>query len=317
VLWEMKSLRVKLGELRIHAASLEIFGDPRGSPEYASIRASIEKDGLLDPLVVTHDKRVISGSLRLTALIELHGPDHEVWVHEREFEDAAQELVHVVKANLMRRVWTPRSKAAAFKAVRCAVPEQGGTKQPRGRPRKGSPSGTFPKGTKSDEAAARVLGIGKHEARALDIIYSTEGVPEQLKVAVDERRVAPTRAAQVIRETLSKQGGAIEDAAPLLTLATSSRRSISEIVLAQSDRAPVEPAGMQADLEAETQLVALIESWIGIRRRWPGVPAKTLLRSLLELERPLADASSEARQLISTFERLQKMQAVRGRMPSR
>jgi hypothetical protein len=295
----MHNVRLALGELRPHAASLEVFGDPKTAPEYAEIKASIERDGLLDPIVVTKDRRVVSGCLRLMALLELRGPEHEIWVQEREFASSAEELVHVVKTNLMRRSWSARSRAAAFRALRSSLPEHGGTKQPRGRPRKHSDSGTFSRGVKSDEAAARMLGIGKHEARALDVVYHTAGVPEDLKQAVESGAVSPTRAAEAIRQALAEGEGKIANSATLVEVATSSERAKK-----RTDRPPSDSLGERArglrSTSAERSLdgdrasiVALLRSLSQIRERWSAVPTATFARVLSKAV--TMDGSEEAR----------------------
>lgn len=64
--------------------------------------------------------------------------------------------------------------AIAFKRLRELPKEQGGTKPKRGRPKKGAASGGISKGDSRD-AAASVLGVGRHEAEALETIFTTPG----------------------------------------------------------------------------------------------------------------------------------------------
>lgn len=201
--------------LRPHPKSLEIFGDPKTSDEYPKILESIRLNGMYEVPVIKDDGVVLAGWLRIVCWIEIHGDERPIKVDVRQFASPEAELLFVVEHNTQRRTWTPRQKAAALELLRKTPAAEGGALQPRGRPRKGSASGTF---SKTDEIAAEKLGIGKHKGRDLRAIFETPGVPKELHDAVDAKSVSPSRAAAAIRTLLKEQQGEIRDPAVLVNL---------------------------------------------------------------------------------------------------
>ncbi|HEY0469996.1 MAG TPA: hypothetical protein VGC79_37675 [Polyangiaceae bacterium] len=192
--------------LKPHPKSLEIFGDPKLAPEYPTLLRSIRENGLLEPLVVNSNQEILSGTLRWTCLCELYGPRYSVTVFEKFFESKDAEVRYLIEVNVKRRIWSHRQIAAAFTTLKTLTPEQGGTKAPRGRPAKSSACGTFVERRKTDEEAAKKLGMGKHKARALETVFHTPGVPDEVKDAVDKQQVSPTRAEKVIKAHQAKDG---------------------------------------------------------------------------------------------------------------
>jgi hypothetical protein len=90
--------------------------------------------------------------------------------------------------------------ALAFKRLRALPKSEGGAKRKMGRPKKGEEkSGSRSTHSKSRDDAAAILGVGPQEARALETIFTTPGVPEELKAAVNKGTVAPTPAAKAVR----------------------------------------------------------------------------------------------------------------------
>ena len=232
--------------LRPHPKAVEIFGDPKASTEYSAILKSIRENGMYEKPVINQDGVLLAGLLRFECWVELHGPDRPIEVDVRQFASPEAELMFLIEHNTQRRSWSKRQKAAALHAL-CSTPaEQGGALQPRGRPKKGSASGTFSDPQKTVAVAADALGIGKHEARDLGVIFETPGVPEELQTAVDNGSLSPTAAARAIKASLKDQQGAISDPTEVL------RR-------VNPDVPPVESslAGLDAQLkELNTNLLA-------------------------------------------------------------
>lgn len=207
-----------LADLRSHPENVDIFGDPEESEQFEIVLASIKRDGIWEPLVIKANGTILSGHLRRLCAERLKLKEVPVRVHE-EFAAYRDEVAFVIRSNTDRRQLTKGELAMAFKRLRNLPTEEGGTKKKRGRP-EGSVGGTNNGGSgstiKAREEAAAVLGIGEQEARALETVFTTPGVPDELKKSVNAGTVAPTPAAKAVRAELKKQGGAITDPAPLM-----------------------------------------------------------------------------------------------------
>jgi len=191
-----------LSVLKPHPQNVAIFGDPRLAPNYIEIKQSIASSGLQERLVVDQDNQVVVGCLRFACLVDLYAgnPKFSIEVEVRQFGTLEDVLTRMVESNIHRRVWTPQQLAAAYRAIKQAMPEQGGTLQPRGRPKKASASGHFSRpALRTDAEAAKRLKIGKHKARALEEVFYRPGVTQELKDAVNAGKVSATGALRLIR----------------------------------------------------------------------------------------------------------------------
>jgi hypothetical protein len=194
--------RLYLSVLKPHPQNVAIFGDPRLAPNYGEIKQSIASSGLQERLVVDQDNQVVVGCLRLACLVDLYGgnPKFSIEVEVRQFGTEDELLSRMVESNIHRRVWTPQQQAAAYRAIKQALPEQGGTLQRRGRPKKASASGHFSRpALRTDAEAAKRLKIGRHKARALEEVFYRPGVAQELKDAVNAGKVSATGALRLIR----------------------------------------------------------------------------------------------------------------------
>lgn len=209
----------QLDQLRPHPENSVIFGDPEDSPEYDEIRKSIKQNGLWEPLVIRDDGTILSGHLRVAVLRELGKKSAPCRV--MSFDSYREEVTFLVRSNTDRRQLSKDQLAYAFKRMRSIPPEEGGVKRKQGRPKditrdgeKSSSGGQV--SSRSDDAAAEVLGVGTKEARALEAVFCEDDVPAEVKEAVKNDKVAPTPAAKAIKTERERQGGKITNPAPLV-----------------------------------------------------------------------------------------------------
>lgn len=210
-----------LSTLRPHPENATIFGDPEESPEFDGILASIKAHGMWDPIVIKPDGTILSGHLRRAAAGKLRLREVPVRVAPA-FADYRDEVTFVVRSNTDRRQLTKGEIALAFKRLRELPKAQGGTAGKRGGDRR-SAAAKEQSGSRSTlkarEEAASILGVGEQEARALETVFATPGVPDELKRAVNQGTIAPTPAAKAVRTEVKRQGGAITDPAGLRAVA--------------------------------------------------------------------------------------------------
>lgn len=205
---------VPLADLRAHPENATIFGAPEEDDSFASLKQSIRDNGQWEPILAKADGTVLSGHSRLRALKALKRTT--ALVRRVLVDSYREELEILIRSNTDRRQMSPRQIAFAFKRLKETAKEDGGAKRPMGRPKAGEEkSGAKPTLSRSRDDAAATLGIGTDEARALETVFTTEGVPEAVKQAVDSGKVAPTTAAKAVVAEKKRQGGEIKEAGPL------------------------------------------------------------------------------------------------------
>lgn len=216
----------KTSELRPHPENSTIFGNPEESEQFEAILASIRKFGIWEPLAIKADGTILSGHLRLIAAEKVKLKTVPVRVVE-PFASYRDEVEFVIRSNTDRRQLTKWEIGLAFKRLKELPKDQGGTKKKRGGDRK-SAAAQNQSGSKSTlksrDEAAKLLGVGEQEARALETVFTTPGVPEELKRAVNNEQVAPTPAAKAVRTELKRQGGTIKDPSALKAIAAPPER---------------------------------------------------------------------------------------------
>lgn len=208
-----------LSDLRPHPENSAIFGDPEESEQFDAILGSIKANGIWEPLAIKADGTILSGHLRRVAAQKLGMKEVPVRVVEA-FASYRDEVTFVIRSNTDRRHLSKGEIAIAFKRLREIPKGEGGTKGKRGRPEKGGVSATIKEPTKARDEAAAMLGVSSHEARDLETVFTTPGVPDELKAAVNSGVIAPTPAAKAVRTEAKRQGGEIKDPAALVVAAT-------------------------------------------------------------------------------------------------
>lgn len=211
----MKIEQWPLDRLRPHPENSRIFGEPEDSEEFDSIKADIKRRGIEEPLRVMANGCIISGHLRREVAEQLGMKTVPVIVVE-PFADYRAELEALIKSNTERRQLTKRQIAFAYDALKNTPRAQGGTKGKPGAPKGnqnrkgggkvGNNGGSSATVEKARDAAASALGVGTHEARALETVFLTPGVPKEVQDAVNRGEVKPTPVARAIREEVKAHG---------------------------------------------------------------------------------------------------------------
>lgn len=202
----MKIEQWSLDRLRPHPENSRIFGEPEDSEEFESIKADIKRRGIEEPLRALANGCIISGHLRREVAEQLGLKTVPVIVVE-PFADYRGELEALIKSNTERRQLSKQQLANAYHVLRTTPRAEGGTKAKMGRPKKGDEKSSSGRQlSRSDEQAAESLGVGRIEARALETVFLTPGVPKEVQDAVNSGRVAPTPVARAIREDVKAHG---------------------------------------------------------------------------------------------------------------
>jgi ParB-like chromosome segregation protein Spo0J len=264
-----------LDRLRPHPENSTIFGDPEESSQYAEILKSIRKSGIWEPVCVKSDGTILSGHLRVTCARELKLKTVPVRVFPA-FESYLEEVRFVIRTNTDRRQLSPKEIAYAFTRLKEIPREQGGAKAKHGGDRKvkmsegqGAACGTLNK-TRSE--AASQLGVGRHIAEACEKVFSTPGVPAELKAAVNKGNVAPTTAAKAVRAEEKRQGGKIESPTALVALATEKPKSKPKLEAVTHEQRVAQKAA-----EYQALFARLVKAYREVDAVLTAMPLKTVL----------------------------------------
>lgn len=185
--------------------------------DLASLAASIEEVGLLHPVVVTADFRLIAGERRLRACMEVLK-----WKH---IPVRTLNIEHLIRGefaeNEVRKEFTVSERVAIGKAIEKLLGERRGrpSKEPNEAP-KDAPAETdgeivaiLPQlnpGEKSRQTAAKQAGFSgarTYEKAKKAVAYAE---PEVVR-ALDEGKVSVSDAASVIKEPAAAQRKAVKD----------------------------------------------------------------------------------------------------------
>lgn len=194
--------------LKPHPRNVEFFGKPDANGDLLKeVVASIVRHGLQEPLVILEDGTLLSGHIRHFALgliakhkgQALEDLEVEVRIHP-PFESADAEVSWLIEANVHRRQLTKRQLAVLYKHLG-AIEERRRGGRPRldeaGKPALPTPSG----GGGANHRVSKKLGIRAERGRQLGIIYTTPGVPEEIKAKVDVGELPEAVVAKAIKET--------------------------------------------------------------------------------------------------------------------
>lgn len=194
-------VRVRLATLRPHPLNSQIYD---GRP-VDDLVASIAEHGLLEPLVVTPDRMVLSGHRRRQALLELGFKTAPARV--QRFEDEAVALVEFNRSR--RRRWSelyrelqvllPRLQATA--AERRVDGARRGAASRHGLPV--TTVGHRHGRARVYEEVGRVSGLGRESARKLLRVFEAIGegvVPEAVGRRLDEGEISLSRAYTIVRQ---------------------------------------------------------------------------------------------------------------------
>lgn len=106
---------VPLASLRVDEELLRLIPRPSAEDRQA-LKASLESEGQISPVVVTSDRTIIDGYTRRELLAEL-GVE-EVKIHEVDLRDRADIIARVIALNV------PRRHLSAWQRARIAVEQE-------------------------------------------------------------------------------------------------------------------------------------------------------------------------------------------------
>lgn len=202
----------KAKELKPHPLNVELFGDPKKSPEYEEIRDSIREIGIQEPLLVLADGTIVSGHLRWTAQQDIAADrvfqktksrsestraKEEAEVPTRlhpGFESKADEYDYVLNSNFKRRPFTLEVQVRGLDLIKQKLGEGKQAEAPQkkkgGRPRKDATKrGAKPKSREQvllEKYAAKMGVISEFLEAASDMFKSPILPPEYLQQLKDK-----------------------------------------------------------------------------------------------------------------------------------
>lgn len=194
----------KVGDLIPHPLNIKYFLDPESDPSFSSIKESIARDGIQEPLIIKNDGTILSGNLRyagvLWALTEkFKGVNNirelisesriPVRVHA-DFKSEADEVQYLIRSNLDRRQFTQERRAIIWDLWKN---EYGSIeKRKPGRPPIGSNKVDNPK-----KVAAK-LGITVKTADALIVVKNNPLVPQVIRMKVFNDKLSAITVAKAV-----------------------------------------------------------------------------------------------------------------------
>ncbi len=165
---------VEIDKIKIDCRARQDLGDLN------SLVASIERVGLLHPVVLTEDGRLISGARRIAAF-KILGRDEIPYTVASSLKEAVDLLQAERDENVERKPLSPTEAVAL--AMRLEPLEREAASK---RMRTGKPSENFSKGRASDKVAAAVGMSRPTLAKAIAVVEAAEAEPEKFGPLVAE-----------------------------------------------------------------------------------------------------------------------------------
>jgi len=194
-------------EFTPHPLNERVYGSPK--PDKALIE-SIEKVGLLQPIIVNRNKQIVSGHRRWQAckIIAERRPDKDFHILAITFSGSDFQAEQLLIESNRQRVKTFEQKAREFKELKRIEASLAKERMLAGR--KIDPGKNFSKGRAEDNAAA-ALGMSRPTARKLEaIVQKADSGDSEARAALDalnEKKIsvdaAYRRVAALRRDTAS------------------------------------------------------------------------------------------------------------------
>jgi hypothetical protein len=166
-----------------------------------ALERSIQQLGLLQPIVVTMDHKLVAGERRILAARRLGWkviPAHVI--------DIASMLSGEIAENVIRKDFTPSERLAIAEAVEAELGER------RGRPAENvRECGQLNKGEKTEDIAAKAAGFKSADMMNRAKTVVAKGIPEVVE-AMEKGEIAISTAAEVAKLPKAVQGQVAEKA---------------------------------------------------------------------------------------------------------
>ncbi|WP_159599077.1 ParB N-terminal domain-containing protein [Agromyces humi] len=176
--------------------------------DIAALAASIERQGLLQPITVTPDGDLVCGARRLAALRQLGHRTVSVWVRSGISDDLAR-LLAEQDDNALHKSLAPTEAAALYREVKQLLAEDAQRRQATGR----FGVGGVHQGGAAPGAAPRPRGSGDTRSQAAQLVtgnrsYNTHERIGRLQQIVDDEDATDELRADADRALANIDGGA-------------------------------------------------------------------------------------------------------------
>jgi hypothetical protein len=172
-------------ELRPHPLNEKVYGSPK--PDRKLIE-SIEKVGILQPIVIDRDKRILAGHRRWEACtaIAQGRPDKDFRIPATIFGGSDFQAEQLIIESNRQRVKTPEQKAREFrelKRIEAALAKERMLAGKKVNPKENLPEGS--KGQARDQAAEAVGMSGRTAEKLSAIVEKADGGDPEARAALD------------------------------------------------------------------------------------------------------------------------------------
>jgi DNA (cytosine-5)-methyltransferase 1 len=171
-----------VNELKPHPLNEKVYGSPK--PDKKLIE-SIEKVGILQPIVIDQNKQILAGHRRWEACTTIaeRRPNKDFRIPATIFSGSDFQAEQLIIESNRQRVKTPEQKAREFKELRRI--ESALAKERMLAGRKIDPGKNFSKGRAEDNAAA-ALGMSRPTAKKLEsIVQKADSGDSEARAALD------------------------------------------------------------------------------------------------------------------------------------
>lgn len=220
-----------------------------------ALAASIERQGLLQPITVTPDGVLVCGARRLAALRELGVRKLNVWVRAG-ISDRLTELLAEQDDNTLHKPLSPTESATLYRELKQLLAEEAARRQEASR---FHANGENPRSDGRADSAPPSQGVGRSREQAARLVtghgsYSRlEQIGDLQRIAGDERTDASVRALAVTELEGIDRGGAVSSAHQRV----SAHHSLAELEAIAADLS--RPAGVRHASSASAARLHAVE----------------------------------------------------------
>lgn len=180
-----------------HPDNYLLFTKADETEHFSELLESIRREGIRDPLqgFVHGDTLVLlAGHLRLEAARRA-GHRQVPVVLKPAFTSKADELRYIVNDNAARRQLGFQDIGVLFQLLKTALL----VSRQESRDSAGSSAGSRKITKRVRDEACGLLKVSRDVAEACEVVFTRRGVPDELRVAVRDKRVTPAIAARAVR----------------------------------------------------------------------------------------------------------------------
>lgn len=220
-----------------------------------ALAASIERQGLLQPITVTPDGVLVCGARRLAALRQLGVRKLNVWVRAG-ISDRLTELLAEQDDNTLHKPLSPTESATLYRELKQLLGEEAARRQEASR---FHGSGEYPRSDGGADSAPPSGAVGRSREQAARLVtghgsYSRlEQIGDLQRIAGDESTEASVRALAVSELDGIDRGGAVSSAHQRV----SAHNSLSELEAIAADLS--RPAGVRHASSASAARLHAVE----------------------------------------------------------